>query len=443
MGNFPINSLYGSKLRRLGVMMAGSIMLASIVPALAQTALDAASGRENTFAMPTEDTANVSPADALPAAFLPPPRSIADIASVLDNEKPDLKKIDKLKARADASPGAETGAELAHFYFERARARSQLGRLNEAVADGRTAIEMGKGVVSPSALGRFLQFLGQEYWATGDLQRALEINQRLLAGSNVDGSRGYAFSANAKIAQVLIQMGDIEQADSYVHRSEALIQEARASQTPAWRSNYQARGQDWESMVENGHAVVFEARGQFSEAEKAYRATELRKFASIPSMLQQVNPPSETLMRQTVDYAVLSQARMKARQGRLAEAEVDARRALLSRLKDVGKYNSVTINFIRGFANILIEEGRYDDAEKLTRVALDINRTIGIADDAGSTVQLLSQLGSTLIIRRRYAEASAVYADLDKAVAHWDPRQRDSFEINESRIVSLYQLRAA
>ncbi|RYG86887.1 MAG: tetratricopeptide repeat protein, partial [Alphaproteobacteria bacterium] len=84
-------------------------------------------------------------------------------------------------------------------------------------------------------------------------------------------------------------------------------------------------------------------------------------------------------------YAVLNQARMKAQQGRLAEAEVDARRALLSRLKDVGKYNPVTINFMRGFAGILIEEGRYEDAEKLARVAIEINRTIGVADDAVST----------------------------------------------------------
>ena len=99
-------------------------------------------------------------------------------------------------------------------------------------------------------------------------------------------------------------MGDIEQADAYIHRSDALIHEARTSEEPGWRSTYPIKGQDWESMVENGHAVIFEARGQYSEAEKAYRAAELRKFASMKSILQQDNPPSETLMRQGVDYAV-------------------------------------------------------------------------------------------------------------------------------------------
>lgn len=438
MGNSSTDSPYGTKLRLLFVMIVGSIMLASIFPTLAQTALDTSNGRESVVAMPIEDTPNVSSADTLPAAFLPPPRSIADIASILDNEKADLKKIDELKARADASPAAQTGADLAHFYFDRARARSQLGRLHEAVVDGKKAVEIGKGIVTPNVMGRFLQFLAQEYAATGDPQRGLEINQRQLAGANVAGAKGYALGANVRIAQILIQMGDIEQADAYIHQSEALIHEARTSEEPEWRSSYATKGQDWESMVEHGHAVIFEARGQFSEAEKAYRVQELRKFASIQSILQLDNAPSETLMRQGVDYAVLNQARMKARQGRLAEAEVDARRALLSRLKDVGKYNPVTINFIRGFASILIEEGRYGDAEKLDRVALDINRTIGVADDAVSSVQLLSQLGSTLIVQRKYAEASAVYADLDKAVADWDPRQREMFEIGESRITSLY-----
>jgi tetratricopeptide (TPR) repeat protein len=223
-------------------MIVGSIMLPSIVPTLAQTALDTSNGREGVVAMPIEDTPNVSSADTLPAAFLPPPRSIADIASVLDNEKPDLKKIDKLKARADASPGAETGADLAHFYFERARARSQLGRLNESVVDGKKAVEIGKGIVSPNVMGRFLQFLSQEYSATGDPQRGLEINQRRLAGANVAGAKGFALGANVTIAQILIQMGDIEQADAYIRRSDALIHEARTSEEPGWRSAYAIKG---------------------------------------------------------------------------------------------------------------------------------------------------------------------------------------------------------
>jgi len=87
------------------------------------------------------------------------------------------------------------------------------------------------------------------------------------------------------------------------------------------------------------------------------------------------DPPSEVQLRQRIDFAVLWQARMKARQARLAEAEVDARRALLSRLKDVGKYNTLTPHFVMGLADILVEQGRYAEAEQLARVAVDPTQT--------------------------------------------------------------------
>ena len=40
---------------------------------------------------------------------------------------------------------------------------------------------------------------------------------------------------------------------------------------------------------------------------------------------------------------------------------------LLSRLKEQGKYNPLTTRFVIGLAQILVEQGRYDDAEKLIR----------------------------------------------------------------------------
>ena len=50
-----------------------------------------------------------------------------------------------------------------------------------------------------------------------------------------------------------------------------------------------------------------------------------------------------------------------------SQAEADARRALLGVLKNQGKYNPQTPKFIIGLAAILVEQGRYEDAEKLKR----------------------------------------------------------------------------
>ena len=63
---------------------------------------------------------------------------------------------------------------------------------------------------------------------------------------------------------------------------------------------------------------------------------------------------------------------MKAKQGRLAEAEVDARTALLSQLKEGGKYDVQTVNFLLVLSEILTEQGRYSEAVKLVETSLDI-----------------------------------------------------------------------
>jgi CHAT domain-containing protein len=204
------------------------------------------------------------------------------------------------------------------------------------------------------------------------------------------------------------------------------------------RASYNTFGQSWESDIELGRAMIFEARGQFREAEASYSLGEQRKRASVKPILASENPPAETVMLQAIDASILSQARMKARQGRLAEAEVDARRALLARLKDQGKYNPTTPRFIMGLADILVEQGRYAEAEQLARVCLEISRTVGVAEDSLANVQLLSQLGGTLNLQRKGREAIAIYAQIDKAIANWEPARRQSFELNGSRISSLY-----
>ncbi len=410
------------------------------VHACVMAALNAANGRANVaVAIPAEAAPSVPAGNALPAGFVAPPRTITDIAAILDSEKPDAKKITELKADADAQPGKESGEDLAQFYFDRGNARAQLGRLAESIADTNKAMEAGRGVISPNMMGRVIQLAALEYSAAGEPKKAFDLYQRQLREiATQKGAKGYQFGANRAIAGILIQMGDIAQAQAYLRRNDPLIQEARTSGHPVKRASYNTYGQSWEADIELGHAMIFEARGQFREAEAAYKLGEARKRASMKGLLGSENPPAETVILRAIDSTILSQARMKARQGRLAEAEVDARRALLSRLKDQGKYNPSTPNFIIGLASILVEEGRYSEAEQLARVCLEINRTVGVADELLSTVQLLAQLGNILNLQRKGPEAIAVYAQIDKAIANWEPARRQAFELNGSRIVSLY-----
>jgi CHAT domain-containing protein/tetratricopeptide (TPR) repeat protein len=411
------------------------------VKACVMAALNAANGRANVAVeMPKEAAPKLDPGTALPKDFVAPPRNISDITAILDGEKPDEKMIAELKADADATPtGKESREDLAQFYFDRANARSQLGRLAESVADADKAVEVGRGAVSLNMLARLMQLQSVQHSLAGDPKRALQIIQELLREvTSARGAKGYQFNANRAVAAILLQMGDIAQAEAYLRRSLAAIQEARTSGLPRWRATYAKLGQNWEGEIEMARGQIFEARGQFAEAEAAYRTAELRKRAGNKGVLELENPPAETLLLQVVDSNVLSQARMKARQGRLAEAEVDARRALLSRLKDTGKYNPVTPRFVMGLAGILVDQGRYDEAEQLGRVALDINKTVGVPDDSQPTVQLLSQLAGILSLQHKNAEANAIFAQIDQAIAKWEPQRRQVFELNPSRILALY-----
>jgi tetratricopeptide (TPR) repeat protein len=319
------------------------------VRACVMAALNAANGRANVaVAIPTEAAPKASAANSVPAGFVAPPRTISDITAILDSEKPDLKKIEELKADADAVPtGKESREDLAQFYFDRGNARAQLGRLADSIADANKAMEVGRGAVSPNMMGRLMQLAAIQYSTAGDPKKALELWQRQLRDiAGLPGAKGYQFNANRSIAAILIQMGDIAQAEAYLRRSLTTIQEARTSGLPGWRASYSRWGQTWESEIEFCRALIFEARGQFRDAEAAYGLAEQRKRAGMKAILDSENPPSESTVLQGIDSTVLSQGRMKARQGRLAEAEVDARRALLSRLKDTGKYSAVTPRYI-------------------------------------------------------------------------------------------------
>jgi hypothetical protein len=90
------------------------------VRACVMAALNAANGRANVaVAIPTEAAPKASSAPSLSAGFIAPPRTVSDITAILDSEKPDLKKIEKLKANAEDEPtGKESKQELAKFYFD-------------------------------------------------------------------------------------------------------------------------------------------------------------------------------------------------------------------------------------------------------------------------------------------------------------------------------------
>ena len=235
-------------------------------------------------------------------------------------------------------------------------------------------------------------------------------------------------------------LGDVSQADGYARQTSARVLTLRGNLKPDTQARYRLYGNGWESDDQGARALIFESRGQFKEAEAAYKRAYAFRKASLKDIDKdgyELPPPAEQVTL-AADRDLLSIARTKAKQGRLSEAESDARKALLEVLKTQGKYNPQTPPFVIGLASILVEQGRYAEAEQLDRSALEIQRALGFADDSPSLAATLSSLGGVLTLQRKNTEAVAVYADLEKAVAKWEPVRRESYLLSAGRILALY-----
>jgi CHAT domain-containing protein/ribosome-associated translation inhibitor RaiA len=371
--------------------------------------------------------------------FAAPPRTIADITAILDNEKPDEAKIAERKAEADEEPPKSgSKSDLADFYYNRGAARALLARNKEALADGLKGLEYARAGGQKRQITRVVQFVGIQYLALGDPKKAVAVLEANVREWNNMGAKGAAIGAARGIAQMQVTMGDVSQGDAYARRVASMIQQARANPHPNWRTSYRVYGNSWEADADAARALIFEARGQHREAETALRRSEAFRRSSLKFLDEFDYPPPPEQIIVTADGVRLSIARVEAKQGRLNEAESDARKALLSVLKNQGKYNPDTPRFIVGLAAILVEQGRYEEAEKLTRAAVEVQKTLGFADDSPQSVSVLSQLGGVLILQRKGKEAAEIYAAIEKAVEKWEPQRRDVFLLSASRIQALY-----
>src|SRR6202050_169124 len=306
------------------------------------------------------------PRDVHAATLVPPPRTIADITAILDQEKPDAERISQVRAAADAKPpGTADTDTLVEFLYTRAVARSDLGRFAEAIADCKAGIALGAEKHIDVVSSRLL--LGFEYDWSGDPKSALEVFLDLARDSQSPQMRRHLFTAYRWISFLSIRIGDIDQAELYHQKLEALLIEAQA--WPEFAHNESRFLAD----VNYCRGRLFEDRGRLREAEAAYHNAEIHYTELLAQMA--TGPDASRLWSVAVvrDNMIASQGAVKAKQGRFAEGEVDVRRGLLNRLFSAGQYNLTTASLVLPrFARIVGDQGRYAEAEQLHRAQIEI-----------------------------------------------------------------------
>jgi CHAT domain-containing protein len=366
--------------------------------------------------------------------FVAPPRTTTDIAATLEQEKPDSGRLAKLQSEAKTLPpqGANQKA-LARFYFLRAEARGTIGRVAEAIADAKIAIDYSRIEGLDAMLLRSEQLLGSLLGWSGDTKDSLQVFREVERQESQGTSK---FNSLRWVGINLIALGDLNQAQAVMKKNEARL--AEAQKKPGWASTPTAALA--EAHISFGNAAVEEAEGKFGEAAESYRKAEALYSEGLARLNELASPPIRSNIEQAIYWMAARLARVEARNGQLAQSEFDVRRALLGWLKIAGKYNLNTARIINEFARILVEQARYKEAEQLTRTVIDIYQTLGAERDSQVYAICLNELAGILALEGRWNEATDTYNLLDQSTSMWEQTRKDEIGLDFTRIQATYRV---
>jgi len=338
--------------------------------------------------MPIDEAKRVAASFAA-APFVPPPHTIGDVTDILDHPQPPDLKLDA-RRQADAVPpaGADAGT-LAEFYFTRGLAARGLGRAGQEIGDLTSALRYARSGFAPIHV--ILYELGSAEMKAGGYSRAVDYVSESIAAAPAGDPAGL-IAKHATLAVMQATFGDLES-------SQAALARARVfPKLHKWSGERTEVVSTRRALVANAEGTVRAAMGHEAEAEALFR-------------LALADPAGDPFhARHTpLDERHASLAWSLIRQGRLVEAEHEARQAVLIALARHGRYSSQTAWMLRGLVEVLLEQGRYVEAEQLARAVVDIYETIQATSDSLFFAFAREQLARALAGQRRDREALAVY----------------------------------
>ncbi|MBI2458580.1 MAG: CHAT domain-containing protein [candidate division NC10 bacterium] len=245
-----------------------------------------------------------------------------------------------------------------------------------------------------------LKDLGYAELQGGNFSRGLDYLRRAINMAQ-QTRRGTLINLHAILARMYALAGDLEAADNALQEAQSVFNESLR-----WRNLQPEWIATWNSTVASAQASVLEVRGRFAEAEVFHRR-------SIAALL--ADPT--TSQWPMVDLQNARLALLLIRQGRLLEAESEARTAVLGALSKRGRYSHHTALQVTILTRALLEQGRYLEAESLSRATLDIYEKTGTSQDSYMLALVHDTLGASLVGQGRWEEAAAEYEAMRRGLA--------------------------
>ena len=427
-----MRTLFANLARSIEIVCIAAIVVAGLTaPARPQSLEDALKAIDQARG----GTPDKGRAASAPVSFVPPPRTIDDITAILDRQKPDPAKLAANRAIADAQPPAGSNpAALAEFYFKRGLAATELGRTQQRLADFKQASDLARKASLPSGMQLlYLQRLTFAYDAAGDFKSALEIireRQRLIEDANGKLPKAFLFTVLQNRITDSVRLGRIDVARGALAHLENLY-----TQSANWPNPSPIQRENFHSQLLVGRILVALATGQYAEAEESAREC-IGLTADLIAAESTLKLPPGTFanlrdnMHGSLTNALLSQ-------GRVVEAEAEARVTLLSRLERFGRFAPETASDIILLARVLFEERRSADSEKLSAAARNIYETLGYDAGSQTVVSALFWQARAQISQGKTDAAQVTYATLERAVSGNPDLRRRFLESDSSYGVML------
>jgi CHAT domain-containing protein len=355
-------------------------------------------------AMPIEEARQVV-ARFAGVPFVPPPRTIRDVTAILD--EPWTSSDPTARHRADAAPPADAdAATLASFYLERGRAAREIGRARQEIEDLTRALEHGRSAFLHVHV--ILRELSDAEMRAGNYSKAVAYTHEAIEAVP-SSDRGRLFTNHAVLVMIHGAFGDVKAAEAALAEAEWIFNESLSwtGQRPEWIAIRRAN-------LARARAALLRAQGNEAAVGAFYREA-IAVLAADPVYAGSME----------LDTSRLFLAGTLLRQGRLVEAESEARTAVLGALAKRGRYSAHTAWMVSGLALVLLEQGRYREAEALARAVLEIHERIGTSPDSLFLAFARERLAQALAGQRRDREALAQYETL-RAGLSGDPESLEA-----------------
>ncbi len=360
-----------------------------------------------------------APAEDEVVTFKAPPRTIKDVIRAVENGKVDETELARAKeVLATPVPQTTDAAELRKYYLQRAEAHQRMGQIALAIQDMR--------LVTTKYLSSNPQFLVND-WSTlarfeqrgGSMIKAIEAIEKARSSITQNISGNYMF-INRLAVGWYSQLGDFESAEKSLRDAESTMVMLRRSPSLG------LYGKSWEAELDTARGIYFMYQGKWIEAERSLRrAIRLRKESwEQLEATPLANTEDARILRsrqklgfkQELAYRQLDLSHAILMQGRLVEAEVNAREGLSLMLEVFNKNSTEVASALNRLTRIIAEQGRAAEAVLLAEEAIKTLKAGNAADEAISYVHARKSLGAALVSDRKFKQADAVFVEMKSGI---------------------------